>query len=550
MRVVKLGTRADNYTPLRKAEYPTQITQEEQLTAGEWIEPPADLRGFRTLVNNSDILPQCIRAYRHNIAGFGLGVRYIDDEEETPERAAEFERLTEIIDCLTLEDDTKEIFEDVIEARETYGIAYVEVIRNNDGEVTQLEFIKDTESMRKTRPLDYQDMTYYHHGQELVRKKKFRKYQQTVGGKTVYYKEFGDPRVMDNRDGTFTDEALEAQYQANEVIEFGIGIMPYGTVRWIGQILGVDGSRRAELLNNNYFTNGRHTPLAIIINGGTLTDDAYANLQTYLNDIQGENGQHAFLLLETEAMEAGTAFDQDSRPTVELKDLANILQKDELFQEYIQNNRKKVQSAFQLPDLYVGYTTDFNRATAQTAQEVTEEQVFQPERASLAWVLNNKILNGYQFRYVEAFFKEPNISNPDDLFKVLSVTNLAGGLTPNKAKEILYNSFGETSEDYEGEWGDIPLAITKTSQVSTPRDAFAEEEQEIENPGPQNAPPKKDETTDETEDDTDDTDDIDERIADQVDKAIAKAGINHEDEIVAVLKEVRRQLIRMGGEGE
>lgn len=98
-----------------------------------------------------------------------------------------------------------------------------------------------------------------------------------------------------------------------------------------------------------------------------------------------------------------------------MKDLASILQKDELFQEYLDNNRKRVQSAFLLPDLYVGYTTDFNRATAQTAQEVTEQQVFQPERTSLAWVINNKLLNCYRFQYVEAYFLAPDISNPDDM---------------------------------------------------------------------------------------------------------------------------------------
>ena len=124
------------------------------------------------------------------------------------------------------------------------------------------------------------------------------------------------------------------------------------------------------------------------------------------------------------------------QPDIELKSLADILQHDELFQDYLDNNRKKVQSAFRLPDLYVGYTTDFNRATAQTAMEVTEKQVFQPERQSLAWIINNKLLNEYGFKHVEVYFREPDITNPDDLFKILTLVNNAGGLTPNKAKEI------------------------------------------------------------------------------------------------------------------
>lgn len=519
VRVIKQQSQAPR--AVKKAETPTQLTREEEYYANEWIEPPTDLLGFQALVNDSTILPQCIRAYRHNIAGFGIGVRYVDDtdgKEETPEMKAEYDRMSEIIDCLTLEDDTKEIFEDVIEARETYGIAYIEVIRNNEGEVTQVEFVKDTATMRKTRPMDYQDMTYFHHGQVLTRRKRFRVYKQQIGGKTVYFKEFGDPRIMDNRDGSFLkgEEVLEAEHQANEILEFAIGTMPYGTIRWIGQVLGVDGSRKAERLNNNYFKNGRHTPLAIIVSGGTITDEAYTRLQNYVNDIKGEDGQHAFLLLEMESTEDKTAFDQDSKPTIELKDLANILQKDELFQEYMENNRRKVQSAFQLPDLYVAYTTDFNRATSQTAQEVTEEQVFQPERASLAWVINNKLLNGYQFKYVEAYFKEPNISNPDDLYKMMTVTNAAGGLTPNKAKDMLYKSIGETSEDYEGEWGNIPLAMSKGSQQST-----AAHFDSLLNNG---------------------------TVGAQLEKAIRKAGINHEDEIVSVLKEVRKQLSEMGGD--
>ena len=323
----------------------------------------------------------------------------------------------------------------------------------------------------------------------------------------MYFKEFGDPRVMDNRDGKYIQQgqALKAQYHANEIIEFSIGTEPYGEVRWVGQILGVDGSRKAEMLNNNYFENGRHTPLMIMVKGGTLTDESFTKLQQYMNDIKGAAGQHAFIILETESSDGRTDFDQDTKAEIEVKDLANILQKDELFQDYLDNNRRKVQSSFQLPDLYVGYTTDFNRATAQTAQEVTEEQVFQPERKSLAWAVNNKLLNGYNFQYVEAYFLEPDISNPDDLFKLLTVANNAGGLTPNKAKQIIYEAYGETAEDYEGEWGDVPLAYSKTQGGGFDLG----------------------------------------QLTMSLQKQIAKAAENHDDAVVAVMKEVKRLLMKM-----
>ena len=462
------------------------------------------------MVKNSTILPQCIRAYKNNIAGFGIGVRYIEDGEETPEKAAEYSRAQEIIELLNIEQDTKEVFEDVVEARETYGIAYLEVIRNVAWEVVQIDFIKDTPSVSKTRPLEpYIPTTYYHHGQQIERKKRYCKYKQMIGGKTVYFREFGDPRIMDSRDGKYLEEGetLELEYQANEIMEFAIGTEPYGEVRWIGQVLGVDGSRKAEGLNNNYFENGRHTPLMIMIKGGTLTDDSFEKLQNYMNEIKGAAGQHAFIILETESTDGRTDFDQQDKPEIEVKDLANILQKDELFQDYLDNNRRKVQSAFQLPDLYVGYTTDFNRATAQTAQEVTEEQVFQPERKSLAWAINNRLLNGYQFQYVEAYFLEPDISNPDDLYKLLTVCNNAGGLTPNKAKQIIFEAYGETGEDYEGDWGDTPLAYSKSQGGGMDFDLG--------------------------------------QLTMSLQKQIEKAAGQHDDTVVAVMKEVKRLLLKM-----
>lgn len=498
--------------PVEKADTSQQVTEQEVYAAADWISPPSDLRGLRNLVKHSTILPQCIRAYKNNIAGFGIGIRYIEDAEETSEMAAEFSRAQEIIELLNIEQDTKEVFEDIIEARETYGIAYLEVIRNVAGEVVQIEFVKETPTILKTRPLDpYISTVYYHHGQQTERKKRYCKYRQDIGGKTVFFKEFGDPRIMDRRDGEYLKEgeSLDLEYQANEIMEFAIGTEPYGEVRWIGQILGVDGSRRAETLNNNYFTNGRHTPLMIMIEGGTLTDESFEKLQQYINDIKGEAGQHAFLLLETEASDGRTDFDQQEKPKITVKDLASVLQKDELFQGYLDNNRRKVQSAFQLPDLYVAYTTDFNRATAQTAQEVTEEQVFQPERRSLAWAINNRLLNGYQFQHVEAYFLEPDITNPDDLYKLLTVANNAGGVTPNFAKRIIYEAFGEQAEDYPEEWGDTPLSYSK-SQGGGAAQGF----------------------------------DIG-QLTMGLQQQIEKAASSNDDAVVAVMKEVKRLLMKM-----
>lgn len=448
------------------------------------------------MAENSSILPQCIAAYKANIAGFGIGVRYKGDLKDTAEYEKEFSRLEDIVQLLTLECDTKEIFENLIEMRETYGIAYLEVMRNGMGEVVGTELVEDVPSVEKTiRQEQTCSCCHYYKGQPIMHKKRFRRYRQLVNGKTVYFKEFGDKRMMNLETGEYGDN-VPYEKQANELLEIKIGSKPYGQVRWTGQAINIDGSRKAENLNNNYFENGRHTPLAVLIKGGTLTAESFDKLQTYMNDIKGEAGQHSFLLLEAESNSL-TEMGEDKPVDIEIKDLAGILQHDELFQDYLDNNRRKVQSSFRLPDLYVGYTTDFNRATAQTAMEVTEKQVFQPERQSLAWVINNKLLSEYGFEHVEVYFKEPDITNPDDLYKILNVCSNAGGLPPNKAKEIAYNALGDVSDDYSGDWGNIPVVYSKMTGGS--------------------------------------------------DIQISKAAENHDDEIVAVMKSVRALLAERGG---
>lgn len=555
VRVVKANTSFETPTvftepqKIEKSDKSEQLSQENAMNASEWITHPVDMRGLKELVDNSTILPQCIRAYKNNIAGFGISVHYsVDAEEETPEMKAEWDAMEKIVALLNMDVMTKEVFESVIADRETYGISYCEVIRDMNGNVVQLEFIKDTPSIDMTYPLEpFMDVDYFFHGEKVTRKKKFRKFRQNVAGKTVYFKEFGDLRVMDKRNGNYWEEGEEMpeiDNQANELIAFSLGNMPYGEVRWLGQVLTVDGSRRAEILNNNYFRQGRHTPLMILVKGGTLSEESFTKLQGYMDEIKGESGQHSFLVLETDTNETSTDFTDVKQPEIEIKDLASILQKDELFQEYQDNSRKKVQSAFLLPDLYVGYTTDFNRATAQTTMEVTEKQVFQPERVSLAWIINNKLLNAYAFKYVEVQFDEPDITNPDDLYKMLTVCNNAGGVTPNLAKEIAYDVLGKDGcEDYEGDWGDTPLAI-KTAQQEAER---AEKEMQKIN-GPKQE--KEDENSNtqygQNRTNTKQPNKPTEDEMKQLDGQIQKAENDMNAEVVAVMKEVRKMLAEMG----
>lgn len=544
---------------IAKSDRSEQLEEASSYSADEWIPHRINMQGLRFLVEHSTILPQCIRAYKNNIAGFGVEVEYNGDFDETDETKKEWDALQRILDLLSFDMDTKEIFENVITASETYGIGYLEVIRNIDGEVVGLEFVDDTESVDMTYPVEpYVDVDVNYKGEIIKRQKKFKKYRQTINGKTVYFREFGDPRIMDKTTGEYLAEngELELSGQANEIFEVKIGSGYYGTPRWLGACITIDGSYRAENLNNNYFRNGRHTPLMIIVRGGTLSDDSYAKLTEYMDDIKGENGQHAFMILETEKNDTTVDFEGESQVGVEIKDIANILQKDELFQDYQENARKKVQSAFLLPDLYTGYTTDFNRSTSQTAMEVTEKQVFQPERKRLAWILNNKLLNGYGFKYVEASFAAPDITNPDDISKLLSITERAGGLTMNEAKALTAQVLGKEAENYPEKFnmddlGNLPLALlqkmpSQAGGVDSRLQTALTATQDLNGNSSESNQP--DGEIEEGAADVEMNLDNSKKTTSQLDAQINKAARNGDDEVVAVMKEVRRLLIQMGGD--
>ena len=58
--------------PIAKADGSLQISPEEAYTAGIWTKPPFDLRGLSKMVDESTILPQCIRAYKIQHRRFGI----------------------------------------------------------------------------------------------------------------------------------------------------------------------------------------------------------------------------------------------------------------------------------------------------------------------------------------------------------------------------------------------------------------------------------------------------------------------------------------------
>lgn len=433
-------------------------TAEERYSGIDGILPtPYPIKELQALVENSTILQQCVDAYKRNIVGFGADPVYLEDyvvAEETPEMKAEHDKVKSFMKHFNYDMSFTDVWGNVIEDKEITGNGYLEVIRDGadvpvEGNRLNPAFIwvsKQGELVEAEVLID---------GIPVKRKRRFRKYVQDMGSQKVYFKEFGDLRKMDSRTGEYVD-TIDLEYEANEVLHLKIGQSTYGVPRWIGQLIHMYGTRKAEELNYRYFTQGRHTPMAILLHNAELSPESEQALVDYASSVEGSDNAHKFLIIEAEGLEEGILQDEKKNAKVEVKSLADMLQQDALFLEYDDASRQKVQSAFRLPDIYVGRSKDFNRATADTARYITEEQVFEPERNSLEWIINNKFFAYLQLKYTQMNFSKPEISNVLEIVSVLDVGGKLNALAPNDVRDVLGKLLGKEFEPFEGEHFDVP----------------------------------------------------------------------------------------------
>ncbi|BDG48786.1 phage portal protein [Parageobacillus sp. KH3-4] len=468
-----------------KVEAPSTTTRQiyedefKNLYSDEVIEPPYNLKELKRIAEYSTILQQCVDAYRTNIVGFGLQPDYTfdinaKDVSEKVKKQAENEwvRLEEFIKYLHFDESAETILGYALEDREKTGNGFIEVLRDGLGRPAGIEYI-DCQNMRVctyTVPEEV-EFTITENGvsKKIKRWKKFRRYVQMVNGKKVFFKEYGDPRVMNLTNGKF-DENTPENLRATEVIHFKIGSGTYGIPRWIGHIVSLYGARKAEELNYMYFKQGRHTPAAIIVENGMLSEQSFNQLQEYMNSIEGVENAHKFLLLEAEGIETttDTGTDKPMPVKVQIKSLAEVLQQDALFLEYDQKTREKLRSAFRLPPLYTGEAHEYNRATADTARKITEEQVFQPERNFLANKLNTLFLPALELQHVKITLKGPDFRDPIEIAKVLTPFINAGAASPNDLRDLLGRVLGKTLEEWPAEYNKPFQLLLKEQQSTMP----------------------------------------------------------------------------------
>lgn len=362
---------------------------------------------------------------------------------------------------------------------EVTGNAYWEVLRTKAadeaalGPITQFVLVPSF-SCRLLPPRDPVDVEITTHPtilstkKETVRKR-FRMFLQIGDGqKPVFFKEFGDPRVFSSASGKlYASAALLKKEEpdatpATEILHFKIhnSRSPYGVSRWISELVAVLGNRQAEEVNLMYFENRSVPPLAILVSGGRLAKSTVERLENYIkNEIKGKRNFHKTMILEAVAP-TGSPLTGTSKMTVDIKPLTGAQLHDAQFLEYLERNTDMIGSVFRLPRLLRGDVRDFNRATAQTALEFTEQQVFSPLRAEFDFIINRMIFNALGIMFWKFKSKGADFSDPLERATALNETALAGYLTPKELRAEAAKVFGHEFEVIDEPWTQQPLQLT------------------------------------------------------------------------------------------
>ena len=161
---------------------------------------------------------------------------------------------------------------------EVTGNAFWEVLRDGKWDLARLVYVPsytvrllplDREAVEITERARVSPVSF-----DTVRsRRRMRRYVQVQSTECVYFKSFGDPRVISRSTGrVFNDiAALKAAKPddgpATELLHFAIHSprSPYGVPRWVGTLLSVLGSRQMEEVNFLYFENKSVPPMALLV---------------------------------------------------------------------------------------------------------------------------------------------------------------------------------------------------------------------------------------------------------------------------------------------
>lgn len=440
---------------------------------GSIVNPAYDPALLQEIVTESPILGVCVECMAVNVDGHGYTLDVVADPGTSAKKITkERKDIQNFLDYLNYDESFTSLRMKARRDLETMGWGAWEFVRNGAGMVVEVNHIPG-----KYLRISKQDEEYTEFTQavidadgkvgRVVRKKKFRRYAWVSNGQVnVYYKEFGDPRLISCKDGKVTDSKTKEEDLATEIYMFKLledGSV-YPVPRWLGALLSSIGARRAEELNYVYFDNNMFIPFVILVSGGVLTGDSMKRIKEQLEEGKGDKNPFRALVLEAMPMDiSAAAFDEGRAAAirVEIKPLIETVKDDMLFGDYDVQARNKQRLVFRLPKILLGESEDYNRATANAALSIVNAQVFDVERFEFDDFMNRIIFPMKGFVYHKFKSLSYKASDPQVLSEVLMTLSQTGVISPATARATASEILGREITLPDAEYIKYPFPLVQ-----------------------------------------------------------------------------------------
>jgi PBSX family phage portal protein len=480
IRQPEVSMRVTGVGAVTRADTSRQIQQENAFTttglADLCLIPPYPPAFLYTCVERSNMLKQCIAAIVTNVALGGFDISPI--RQGVDPSVEEADELQAFIDAANSEESLTTVHGKIVEDYETFGYAFLEVIRDKAKRVTLLRHSYAARMRLLPKDQDPQKVTYEvnrgSRSSTVVEYRTFRRYAQIVNGKPRYFREYGDQRILNMNTGVY-GFCPEAE-QATEIIHFRQNSEdPYGVPRWINQLPSILGSRESEECNLRYFEDNTVPPIIMTVAGGRLTTQSYREMVEILQrQALGKERQNKIILIE--AVPERDSLDDKGNVSVSIDKLTDARQSDGLFKEYDEGNQAKVRSSFRLPPVAVGLSQDVTFATANVSAFIAESQVYLPQRNIFDEIYNKRLVNSEQglgLATCKLVSRVPLTSNSETTIKSMTALNTMGALTPrmanalaNKLLQVDIPQYPSEGEDGYEEWMDKPIIFVSKGTAS------------------------------------------------------------------------------------
>lgn len=298
----------------------------------------------------------------------------------------------------------------------------------------------------------------------------------TTGART-WYKQYGDPRVLDSRTGRYVTKVTKSVVPAVEVMSWATrfpGVGPYGVSGWHTELAAVDSAKEHIDLLLSYLRSGLHSVVIAAADRPFESATADAAVDKIDKLGRGREGLAALITIALSPTPSGNSnplADSSSadRGRLVLHELHTKLP-EALTNEVLSDALTlRIAQSERLPELLIGRSGSYNFATAAAAWSTANRLRFSPHHAQKDDFLNAVIIE-MGIRHWSLRTISPDWKDEEPLNGMMSVSGQLGGVTVNTAMKLMYDLMDMKAKPIDAWWGSLPFPlVTKILEAPDPQ---------------------------------------------------------------------------------